>query len=374
MAGVIAHEWIEEYGGAERVLDAFVELFPTAPIYCLWTDAPERYPGSVVLESPLARTPLRGRKAAALPLMSRQWRNVDLELYDWALISSYAFAHHLGSGVKGNSLRRFVYVHTPARYVWAPEYDPNGRTLPARLTRPFFRRQDRRHMDPDADFAANSEFVRDRTRRAWGVEPRVIYPPVDVAAIQNSASWRPNLTAEDEAVLASLPEQFLLGASRFVDYKRLHDVMDFGASVGMPVVIAGSGPLEQRLRSHAVSLAIRVDFVVRPSDALLRSLYQAAAAFVYPPVEDFGIMPVEATALGTPVIVNREGGASESSRITGGGVCCSFVGDRRENVRALAESQSLSMGDAMSASRIFSREAFQTAVLEWTSTAHQHPT
>lgn len=366
MTGLVAHEWVERAGGSEKVVEAFVDLFPGTDLYCLWSDVPDRYPGSRLIESPLARTPLRGRKAAAMPFMSRHWRSLELENYEWALVSSHAFAHHLGSGRRQRHLRCCVYVHTPARYVWAPEHDPHGRTVAATVARPFFRRQDRRHVNTSAVFAANSQFVRRRVQRAWGVDARVIYPPVDVAALQDTATWHAALTARDAATLESLPRDFALGASRFVEYKGLDKVIDFGASVGMPVVIAGTGPLEHRLRHHAASRRAHVHFVVRPSDALLRALYERAAAFVYPAIEDFGIMPVEATALGTPTITPPLGGASESATITGGGVPCSFSGDRVENKEVLEAALRLRMDEAARRARRFSTENFKSAVTEWT--------
>ena len=94
MTGLIAHEWIEEVGGAERVLDSFVDMYPEADVYCLWNEAPQRYAQGKVLESPLARTPLRGRKALSLPLMPFVWRDMPRGEYDWMLVSSHLFAHH----------------------------------------------------------------------------------------------------------------------------------------------------------------------------------------------------------------------------------------------------------------------------------------
>ena len=126
MAGLIVQEWIEETGGAEQVLDAMRLAFPESRVACLWNDDPTRFPPGAVVESWLARTPLRGRKALALPLMSSTWRRGwgDVE-HDWVLTSSYVFAHHAGFGTR-SGVPKFSYVHTPARYLWEPGLD--GRT------------------------------------------------------------------------------------------------------------------------------------------------------------------------------------------------------------------------------------------------------
>ncbi|GAA1687152.1 hypothetical protein GCM10009808_00170 [Microbacterium sediminicola] len=140
----------------------------------------------------------------------------------------------------------------------------------------------------------------------------MIYPPVDVRKIQGGGSWQERLSADDERILSQLPPSFLLGASRFVPYKRLDDVIRAGRITGFPVVIAGDGPDEPRLRSLARESGALVHFVIRPSDELLYSLYERCHAYVFPAIEDFGIMPVEAMAAGAAVIANRTGGAAES--------------------------------------------------------------
>ena len=128
------------------------------PPLTLWLNAPERYPHHKCYESRLARSTLRGRKAVLLPFMSREWRSADLRRYDWALISSHAFAHHVGAGRFQRHLKRFVYVHTPARYLWAPDIDPRGQYSVVRAVAPTLRRLDSRHVG-NGSFAANSGSV-----------------------------------------------------------------------------------------------------------------------------------------------------------------------------------------------------------------------
>lgn len=364
MNGLIAHEWIEQVGGAEKVLDSFVSLFPDADVFCLWNDAPERY-SRAPIESALARSPLRGRKALALPAMAPIWRKLENRGYDWLLVSSHLFAHHaLVPGIAPE--RKFVYAHTPARYLWEPELDARGSSPAVRALAPYFRSIDARAAREHRNVAANSAFVRDRIRRTWGVDATVIHPPVDVDRLQNTPDWRTRLVPGDAARFEALPEEFILGASRFVPYKALDRVIDAGATSGVPVVIAGSGPDEARLRAHAAASSVEVHFVLAPSDALLAALMQRAQVYVFPAVEDFGIMPVEAMALGTPVVVNATGGASES-------LLDGYTGVALRSFQSPVLADAISSATRMSPdlcrarAREFSGTRFQSEIRSWMS-------
>ena len=105
--------------------------------------------------------------------------------------------------------------------------------------------------------------------------------------------------------MEALPDDYLAGASRFVKYKELHRVLEVAAALEKPVVIAGRGPEEKALRHRAEQLGVDARFVVSPGDELLRAVIQRASAFVYPPVEDFGIIAAEAVALVRPFSSTR---------------------------------------------------------------------
>lgn len=367
--GLIVHEWIERTGGAEKVLDAVADAFPRADIACLWNDAPGRYPGRNVVESSLGRGPLRGRKALALPLMPAVWRNLHREprlagSYDWAVISSHLFAHQ-ATHTSVPADRTFVYAHTPARYLWTPELDERGRSLAVRSVAPAFRMLDRARGSRLQNVAANSRFVRARIRETWGVDAHVVHPPVDVTGLTSVADWAGRLTADETAVLEALPTSFLLGASRFVPYKRLDHVIDAGSAADLPVVIAGSGPEEAALRARAAASRVPVTFVIEPSDVLLRAIMQRALAYVFPPVEDFGIMPVEAMALGTPVVVNARGGASESVVDGRTGIAVDPRLDPAETAAAALRATALSPAACVERARAFDTAVFRTTMTDW---------
>jgi len=306
MGGVIVHEWVEPRGGAENVFEALSRIYPDADRWCLWNDAPERFPG--VHETVLARTPLRRSKAAALPFMPSVWRHLPAREADWVLCSSHLFAHHARFGGPARTAPKLVYAHTPARYVWTPELDRRGDSAAARLASALLKPLDRGRAQEPVAIAANSAFVAQRIRETWEREASVIHPPIDVGAFARPVE----LTTQEESMLEGLPDQFLLGASRFVQYKRLDLAIAAGAAAGLPVVLAGDGPDRDRLEAIATQRREHVVFVPRPPHAVLVELFRRATAFVFAPIEDFGIMPVEAMAAGTPVVANAIGGAAES--------------------------------------------------------------
>ena len=311
MAGVIVHEWLESHGGAEKVMEEMAETFPDAPVFALWDDAPGRFPQGRVTESWLARTPLRRHKSLALSAMPLAWRHLGNSEADWILCSSHLFAHHARFAGPARSAPKLVYAYTPARYIWNPELDARGSGSIVKAVSPAFRAIDRQRAQEPRAIAAISEFVRRRIERAWLRESTVIYPPVDVALFADARL--DGLTdVEREFLDREIPEEFILGASRFIPYKRLDLVIKTGKVLGVPTVIAGSGPEEQSLRAYAQTHGRDVTFVIQPSLPLLRELFRRARVFVFPPVEDFGIVPVEAMATGTPVIACDIGGAAET--------------------------------------------------------------
>lgn len=364
MAGVIVHEWLARSGGSENVVEEIGTIFPDADMVCLWDDSEGRFDPARVTETWLARTPLRRSKALALPMMPLAWRSLTNHEYDWALISTHLFAHHARFGNQGPSFRRFVYVHTPARYIWNPELDVRGASLPVRAMAAALKPLDRRRAHEPASHAANSSFVQARIAAAWGVESRVIHPPVQVSRIQSVTSWVDELDGEDAATLAAVPDTFILGASRFIPYKRLDLVIRAGELADVPVVLAGNGPELVALRAAAESASVPVHLVLSPSTELLYALYERALVFVFPAIEDFGIMPVEALAAGAPVLANSLGGTAET--ITPGvtGALTSFESDAdiREGISLAAGTKRT---DRVRDARRFSAERFGDEIRGW---------
>lgn len=363
MSVVVVHEWIEATGGSEAIVESFVSLLPDAHLYCLWNDSPERFADRDVTESPLARTPLRRSKALSIPFQPAVWRRVPGD-YDLALVSSHAFAHHARFPESGPELRKFVYVHTPARYLWAPELDSRGAGLLGRIAGPPLRALDRRRSSTDdRQLAANSAFVAGRIGRAWHEDAAVIHPPVEVTRIQ-STDWESLLTDAEHEVLAALPEHYVFSVGRLIGYKRFDKVIEFAAMTDTHVVLAGSGPLDEKLRGMAAELRAPVTFLGRVSDALMFVLHRRAQAFVFFGVEDFGITTVEALAVGTPVIACDEGGSTEIVTTSAVGALCDV--DSTADLRsALDRVSGIDPETVRTHARRFSREVFAHNIKNW---------
>lgn len=361
---LISHEWVESIGGSENVFRELLTTFPVAEAACLWNNNPRIF-DRPVRESWLATTKLRGKKAASLLFQPSAWRRVQLGDHDTVIASSHAFGHHLAGRAAREGRRAIAYVHTPARYIWAPEVEARGDRLPVRLASVPLKRIDRRATHPDVRYIANSRYIRDRIRRSWDVDATVVYPPVDVERIQSVEDWREKVEGPDRALLDDLPPVFVLGASRLVAYKRFDLVFEVGRALGLPVVIAGSGPDEPVIREQAKSANIPVTFAGRVSDELLYALYQRAALFVFMAVEDFGIMPVEAIAAGGRVLVNSAGGAVESVDMLRGGVAVDGAASTRELMGAADDALRLDVAGASARAEAFSRAAFRAQMSRW---------
>jgi glycosyltransferase involved in cell wall biosynthesis len=361
---LVVHEWFASIGGSENVAKAMRQSFAGSDLLCLWRDRSVSIPGAGrVIQTMLSAKPFHGRKVFSLPFMPLVWRFTKARTGSWdvAIVSSHLFAHHVA--VPRNT-PKLVYVHTPARYIWEPSFDSRGAGLAARAVSAVLKPLDRRRASEARELAANSEFVRQRILKTWGRNSRVIYPPVEVDEIRRLGDWSDALNEKDKRALASLPSEFVLGASRFIPYKRLDLVIRGGELSGLPVVIAGAGPEERWLRAVAEQAKVPVHFVLSPSNELLRALYQRAAVFIFPPIEDFGIMPVEAIAAGTPVVSNSIGGASES--VVEGQTGAHFCPDDDSSlVSAIRRARSLDRSTISQHASRFSRQRFEEDLQQW---------
>lgn len=294
MSMAIAHEWISARAGSEKVFEELAALFPAADLYALThTPGVRIATGNRPIRTTwLNRTGwLRDRRGLLLPLMPLAWRTTGRgRSYSTVITSSHAC-------VKGfrpaRGARHFCYVHAPMRYVWNPDIDARGGSMLAAPARAALRRWDRQSADWVDSFAANSSAVASRIRSVYGREARVIAPPVDTAFFSGAPD---------------LPRRGLVTLGRLIPYKG-HDVaIRVAANLGLPLTIVGRGPEEQRLRGLAAEVGGRVTFLIDASDDEVRRAVASAAALLFAANEDFGIVPVEAQAAGTPVIGPAIGG------------------------------------------------------------------
>jgi glycosyltransferase involved in cell wall biosynthesis len=296
----ITHEWLTIPGGSEKVVMAILELLPHAELFTTIYD-PSPWPPIItrrrVHTSFLNRLPgARAHYMRFLPLMDLAWRAFDLRGFDLVISSNHASAKNVRvpAGVP-----HVCYCHTPMRYAWdrsfleGEEIGPLMRRI-APLATAWLRRVDRKRAAGPDVFVANSTFVATRIRAAYGREATVIHPPVDVEAFLGNARD---------------PGDAYLVFGRVVPYKRVGTAVEACERLGRPLLVAGGG----RDLAHVRGLGGRhTTFLGHVSDADVTRLFAQARGLLFPGLEDFGIVPVEAQAAGLPVVAFGEGGARDS--------------------------------------------------------------
>jgi len=364
LPGLIAHDWIEKIGGAESVLLSMIKTFPDSEVVTLWSDQ-KKILETLVQESNLRFLPRKARKQLALPLMSSFWQNFNTKQYDWILSSSHLFAHHIGSSAIGNGVKKYSYIHTPARYFWVPEID--GRLQVNSLTRAVsarFMALDKKMAQTSNSVVANSRYIASRIENCWQVEvDAVIYPPVDVYSFQALGQSGQLDVESNESWFASNGD-FLLSAGRLVPYKRVDKAIEIAHHLRLPLVIVGDGPDKARLMTLAEDLSANVLFIGPVTQSTLGYLYRNAIAFLSLAEEDFGIMNVEAIASGARVIANRAGGAAESVSHGQTGFLCDPE-DLFEIKELLSKATDIDPALAFSLVEKFDTKRFEEEVKKW---------
>ena len=321
----LVHDWLTGMRGGERCLEVLCELFPRADLYTLL-----HVPGSVspaierrrIVTSFLQRLPdVERRYRQYLPLFPAAIRAFDLRGYDLVVSLSHAVAK---SVQVPQQTRHVCYCFTPMRYVWDLYDDYFGARAPlaTRLVMPplaaWLRRWDRRTAAGVGRFVAISDFVADRIRRAYGRHADVIHPPVDVARFR----------------LEEAPGSFYLVVSALAPYKRVDLAVAACTRLGRPLVVVGTGPEERRLRAIAGPTVLFRGWL---GDEEIAELYAGCRAFLFPPLEDFGITPLEAMASGRPVIAFGRGGARETVVPPGAGASPTGLFFERQTIDDLVE-------------------------------------
>ncbi len=304
MRVALIHDYLNQSGGAEKVLKAFIEIFPNAPIYTLICDSAilKRIglADTGIYTSFLQKIPFAKSKHRIFPfLMPIAIEQFDLSRYDVVLSDSAGFAK--GVITKPKTLH-ICYCHTPPRYAWddSHKYIKEFR-LPGIIKTiiPFFMNYIRL-WDKEAalrvdKFICNSHFVAQRIKKYYNRKAKVIYPPVD------TKTFRP-LISEKRG------EGFLM-VGRLLQYKRFDIAIQAFNKLAKPLKIIGNGPEKKRLKKMAGK---NIEFLGEFHGKKLNYYYQNCQALIFPQEEDFGIVVLEAMACGKPVIAYRGGGALES--------------------------------------------------------------
>ncbi len=302
------HDYLVQYGGAERVLEAFVRAFPSAPIYTLLYDAAATrgaFAGSDVRTSSLQNVPLMRRHYRFFPpLLARAIEEFDFSRFDVVLSSSSSFAKGI---ITRPETLHVSYIHTPMRYAWddCQKYTQDFGGMPRMLKRfvplamTSLRVWDRVSAQRVDHMIANSSFVAQRIRKYYRRDATVIHPPVDFSRFALCDALRDPLLAQ---------KRYFLMVGRLVTYKRYDLAIRAANALRVPLYIIGQGPEAAALRSLA---GPTVRFLSHVDDATLARYYVNARAFLFPQEEDFGIVAVEAMAAGRPIIAYRAGGILE---------------------------------------------------------------
>ncbi len=299
---VLAHDAFTQYGGAERVFEATVELIPDAPVYTLvkgeddkagvkdWTK------GWRLITSPLQAL------YNLYPHLTHLFFLIPVVLKFWGPAKAKVLFTFSSAYIKG--LRKpkgtvhINYCHTPTRFLWIdPEHAykeiPSFLHPIAKLYFNWLKKWDLRAASQVDYFIANSKEVQQRIKTVYSRDSEIIYPFVD------TEYWKPSLPKQD----------YFLIAGRLQYAKGLEMVIAVFNDLGWPLHVVGSGRFEQTLRSLAKD---NITFLGRTNDDELRNQYSGAKGFIYPQFEDFGMMPLEAAACGTATLGLAKGGSLET--------------------------------------------------------------
>lgn len=303
MRVAIVHDWLVDSGGAEKVLHQIIGIFPSADIFASVYYLNETH--KVIVHNKDVKTSfiqkLPGSKSYKkyLPLMPLAMESLDFSDYDVVISSSSAVAKGI---ITGPDQLHICYCHSPMRYAWdlQNQYLKESKLLSgvlgvcARYMLFKLRNWDFRSAAGVDYYIANSNYISRRIKKCYRRSAHVIYPNVDV----------------DDFTLVEEKSDYYFTCSRLVPYKRIDLIVDaFSQMPNKKLIVVGDGPEMNKIKSKS---SVNVELKGYQSFSELKSLMENAKAFVFAAEEDFGIVPVEAQACGTPVIAYGKGGALET--------------------------------------------------------------
>lgn len=354
----LVHDWLTGMRGGEKILEVFCELFPRATIFStihnegMMSAAIERMN---IRTSFIQQLPLKAKKYRHyLPLMPAAVGALDFSEYDFILSTSVAVAK---AAKPHHDAMHICYCNTPMRYIWDQyeEYFGKGRAgfitrTAMALVAPWLRRWDVNTCTRVHRFIANSHNVAERISRIYGRSSDVIYPPVSTDLFTVSTSDR----------------GYYLIVSALVPYKRVDLAIAAFNQMGEKLLVVGTGPEMETLKSLSRN---NIEFLGWQDDSQLSKIYAGCRALIFPGVEDFGIVPLEAMASGKPVVAFAKGGALET--VVGSGESPTGVFFHEPTVDALiAAVQSLSHMNfdpyaIRSHAETFDRKEFKRQIVEY---------
>ena len=339
MRVALIHDFLIEYGGAERVLEALHEIWPKAPVYTAFYNPDSlgpnasKFKGWKIITSWGRRLPFWQKLVSPYRIFSKSFfESLDLSGFDLVVSSSNMY---MAKAVKVLNGIHICYCHTPPRFLYGYLTALNWRKNP--IIRPvgevinhFMRVWDFESAQNVDYFIANSKEVQARIKKFYRRDSVVIYPPVDMKrfAFKSTNAKRLKTKAVALDVSRSSLDSYFLVVSRLVGAKKVDIAVEVCAKLGLPLKVVGSGKELENLKKLAEVVPnsddrknlVKIEFTGEVSDDELIKLYQNCRAVIFPAEqEDFGLVPVEAMAAGKPVIALAQGGVLESviDQVTG---------------------------------------------------------
>lgn len=315
MRVALVQEFLNQYGGSERVLEVFHELFPDATVYTLIyepSEMPAFYKEWKIIDSPFLKYSFIRRYYKSFffiyPIAIEQF---DLSNYDLVISNSYSYTHGVFTPV---SACHICYCYTPMRFVWVYPQEYRKKIHPA--LKPFYTLLihylaiwDRQASARPDYYLAVSEYVANRIKKYYNRTATVIYPPVNTELFTPADSF-------------DRDDYYLLVSRLVLPHKRPDVVIEAFNKLKLPLIIVGDGTDRKILERRANP---NIQFLGKIPDSTLVGLYQRCKAVIFPSEDEFGLVPLEANACGRPVIAFRGGGAIETMKEN---VTCVFFNEQ----------------------------------------------
>jgi glycosyltransferase involved in cell wall biosynthesis len=298
------HDFLNQYGGAEKVLEFMCEIFPQAPIYTIIYEKEKmhgKFKNKVIFTSFFQKLPKFFRKRFKYFLFFLPTAPESFNLREFDLVISSSGAWSKGIVTRLDTIH-IAYIHSPMRFVW----DYNEKYLKeerkekwgflVRSVLSYFRLWDKLAADRPDLLIANSKYTKKRIEKYYKKDSIVIYPPVDV---KNGGST---------SIIDDEPPKYFLIVSRLSVYKKISKAIEAFNKLELPLLIVGEGKEEKKLKKVAGK---NIKFLGWQTENELLKIFSNARAFIFPGIDDFGMAPAEAMLCGVPVIALKKGGLVE---------------------------------------------------------------
>ncbi len=301
MRVALLHDYLNQLGGGERVLEVLMEMFPSAPIYTLIYDADKtrnKFAGREIHTSFLNSSFVSRHHRLFIPFMPLAAKALRIpDEFDLVISDTAGFAKGFSIG---SNTKHLSYIYTPLRYAWETNSYFQNRIFTA-LAKPLFsyvRNFDYQSAQKPDKIITLSNFIADKIKKYFGRDSEIVYPPYD----ESKFFFNPKPHTLN-------PKPYFLAVGRLLPYKKFDLIIDAFNKLNLPLKIAGEGREFNNLKKLITSKLIT--FTGFAGEKELRELYAGARALIFPQVEDFGLVAVEANACGTPVIAYNAGGIKE---------------------------------------------------------------